>query len=223
MSDEANTLAWDDTLLMKTYDESVDLAREALARRLADYTNKQEAAEAASGVADNKTESATNASVSPEAVFKVGDFARATYTDGLDYEGSIVSINEDTGTCMLRYCGYENDQEVLLTDLLPSWGKKTRRDQFLQAKAELEQEQSRPKNVAKKPTKKTGNPGLVVPPMPFVPPIITPTGDTIDGEQDFVAMLTAWYMSGYYTGFYQGKKDANKKNQSESGAADSKK
>ncbi|EDW94830.1 survival motor neuron protein [Drosophila yakuba] len=216
MSDEANTAVWDDSLLVKTYDESVGLAREALARRLADSTNKREEENAAADEEAVK-DLATGAAASPEPVsFKVGDYARATYVDGLDYEGAVVSINEEKGTCVIRYLGYENEQEVLLLDLLPSWGKRVRREQFLVAKKEEDEQPSRSKSSAvacghPKTPKSSGRSrisgGLVMPPMPPVPPMIVGQGD--GAEQDFVAMLTAWYMSGYYTGLYQGKKEAS--------------
>ncbi|XP_017081283.1 survival motor neuron protein [Drosophila eugracilis] len=219
MTEEVNTTVWDDSLLVKTYDESVGLAREALARRLADSTNKREEENAA---ADEEVceDSATGGAISPEPVsFKVGDYARATYVDGLDYEGAVVSINEEKGTCVIRYLGYENEQEVLLMDLLPTWGKRVRREQFLVAKKEEGDQSGRPgaSNAAAgdaKTPKSRGkgriSGGLVMPPMPPVPPMIAGQGD--GAEQDFVAMLTAWYMSGYYTGLYQGKKEASTSN-----------
>ncbi|KAH8379340.1 hypothetical protein KR009_004259 [Drosophila setifemur] len=232
MSDEANNAnatVWDDSLLVKTYDESVGLAREALARRLADSTNKRDEENASVGedvgedvAADGEEPIQTQS----ELVFTEGDYARATYTDGLDYEGTVLSINEKKGTCVIRYLGYENEQEVPLADLLPTWGKKARRDQFLYAKEDekADQQQQQPSrskasssstNQSKKSSGKPtggrltgigGSGGLVMPPMPLVPPTFTAQAE--GGEQDFVAMLTAWYMSGYYTGLYQGKKEA---------------
>ncbi|SPP87114.1 survival motor neuron protein [Drosophila guanche] len=215
MCDDANDAAWDDSLLIKVYDESVNLAREALARRLADSTNTREE--------ENKKEefnieSATDAT-SPEPVFfKVGDFARATYTDGVDYEGTVVSINEEAATCVIRYLGYENEQEVLLADLLQSWGKDARRQQSIMAyqyeaeEAQQEKVRGKPASASKKSSDKakpaasaglSGGPGM--PTMPLIPPIIPPCGNPGE-EQDLMSMLTAWYMSGYYTGYFQGKK-----------------
>lgn len=223
MSDEQ--LIWEDSLLIKAYDDSINLARETLARRIADSTNSRDA----NAPEKNEAASTSDADLEPqeeveeqELVFKVGDFARATYTDGVDYEGTVISINGDASTCVLRYLGYENEQEVLLADLLPSWGKKARREQILQAKR-AEAEEAQPEQRAKT-SKKSGSkskastsggmagPGLVMPPMPLVPPMFTPTGAIgAEPEQDFVAMLTAWYMSGYYTGLYQGRKESNAK------------
>lgn len=216
MSDDKDI--WDDTLLIKAYDDSVNLARETLARRIADSTNRREE----NLNEDEKKEEATTTSepeLDQEVTYKVGGFARATYTDGLDYEGTVVSIDEKAETCILRYVGYENEQEIFLSDLLPSWGPEARKEQILVAKqAEAEQEK-RTKNFKKKtqaapkPKRAAAQlpPGLAVPPMPLVPPMFKPGGG-VEGEpeQDFVAMLTAWYMSGYYTGLYQGRKENNK-------------
>lgn len=233
MTDQVNpnNAVWDDSLLVKTYDESVGLVREALARRLADSTNKHEEGNAATpDDAANDGNEPVQLDSEP-LVFKVGDYARATYTvDGLDYEGAVVSVNEKNGTCVIRFLGYENEQEVLLSDLLPSWGKNVRREQFFSAKEEAEEEQqpvasrskaassstTQPKKASGKKSgggraSSSGGTGLaggpVMPPMPLVPPMFASSGE--GAEQDFVAMLTAWYMSGYYTGLYQGKKEAN--------------
>ncbi|KAL7733733.1 hypothetical protein ACLKA6_011465 [Drosophila palustris] len=212
---------WDDSLLIKAYDESVNLTRETLAHRIADSTNRREE------IATDDNEKPDMEDV--ETPFKVGAFARATYTDGVDYEGTIVSIDEKAATCVLRYVGYENEQEIPLSDLLPSWGAKARREQVeLSAnQADVEedggqQQQAQRAKVCKKSVAAKGHKqaasgsrisGLAMPPMPLVPPMFSPSGGISDNEpdQDFVAMLTAWYMSGYYTGLYQGKKESSAK------------
>ncbi|KAH8286916.1 hypothetical protein KR018_009047 [Drosophila ironensis] len=236
MSDEANTISgavWDDALLVKTYDESVGLAREALARRLADSTNKRD--EAAEEAAQDENVEPSEGQVEYEPVdfdtvpFKVGDYARATYSDGIDYEGCVVSINKAAGTCVIRYLGYGNEQQVPLGELLPSWGRQARREQFMYAKEDEKEtvpvasSAAKPSTSSKKVSVKTVAAGErsravgtgggsvaasvpVMPPMPLIPPMFASQAD--GGEQDFVAMLTAWYMSGYYTGLYQGKKEA---------------
>lgn len=223
MSDDKNI--WDDSLLIKAYDDSVSLARETLARRIADSTNRREEIVAEAEKKDLPTTSEPE--LEQEVTFKVGDFARATYTDGVDYEGVVMAIDEPSNTCLLRYVGYENEQEVLLADLLPSWGNNARKEQILIAKqadaAEGQEEEQRPKyfKKAQQPKAKRASgsrigstslpAGLVMPPMPLVPPMFTPSVG-VDGEpeQEFVAMLTAWYMSGYYTGLYQGRKESAK-------------
>ncbi|KAH8263840.1 hypothetical protein KR038_011809 [Drosophila bunnanda] len=220
MSDEVNNAAWDDSLLIKFYDENVGLAREVLARRLADSTNKREEENAAAEAA--VAEDSLPHSPGPM-VFKPGEFARATYIDGLDYEGVVVSVDEKGESCIIRYLGYENEQVVPMEDLLPSWGKKVRREQFLAAKNEEAGEEQparfkastsasavlnqKKSSSGKSKTSAGGSGWQAMPPMPPLPPMFTAQNE--GGEQDVVAMLTAWYMSGYYTGLYQGKKEAN--------------
>ncbi|XP_034481864.1 survival motor neuron protein [Drosophila innubila] len=208
---------WDDSLLIKAYDDSVSLTRETLAHRIADSTNRREESEE-----EEKHDMELLEETPPS--FKVGDFARATYTDGLDYEGTIVSIDEKEASCVLRYVGYENEQEILLSDLLPSWGSKARREQVEQSANQPDVEdapQAQRSKTFKKSTVAKGKQasssgsrlsGLAMPPMPLVPPMFSPSGGMdAEPDQDFVAMLTAWYMSGYYTGLYQGKKESSAK------------
>lgn len=207
---------WDDSLLIKAYDDSVNLTRETLAHRIADSTNRREESEA------DDIEEKHGMELLEETSFIVGDFARATYTDGLDYEGTIMSIDKKSATCVLRYVGYENEQEILLSDLLPSWGSKARREQVELSTNQLDVENIPQaqrskifkKSVSKQEKQASGSrlSGLAMPPMPLVPPMFSPSGGMDDEpDQDFVAMLTAWYMSGYYTGLYQGKKESSAK------------
>uniref|UniRef100_A0A182N6E3 Tudor domain-containing protein n=1 Tax=Anopheles dirus TaxID=7168 RepID=A0A182N6E3_9DIPT len=64
--------------------------------------------------------------------FEIGDYVRATYDDGVDYEAKIIGFGNH-GDCLIRYVGYNNEQTVLLEELLPSWGRKARRQQRTEA------------------------------------------------------------------------------------------
>lgn len=67
--------------------------------------------------------------------WKVGDFCRCVYSvDGLCYEAKVKSVDHDT--CVVRYIGYGNEEEVYLTELLSSEGKAARQRQTDQAKRE---------------------------------------------------------------------------------------
>uniref|UniRef100_A0A1A9X0A8 Tudor domain-containing protein n=1 Tax=Glossina brevipalpis TaxID=37001 RepID=A0A1A9X0A8_9MUSC len=190
---------WDDTLLIKAYDYSIKLAREELARRIALSTSKfSNNADDASKSTSEVEELMYNVS---EMKFKVGDYVRATYEDGKDYEAKILSINSKTGTCILKYIGYDNQQEVRINDLVPSWGKKVRRLQF--AKSKIDESlndfpkinSSVEKNLKKGSDKKNA---ITVPPPPPIPPMLTTDSKSEDSEH-LSAMLMSWYMSGYYT------------------------
>uniref|UniRef100_A0A2M4BTR1 Putative mrna splicing protein smn survival motor neuron n=1 Tax=Anopheles marajoara TaxID=58244 RepID=A0A2M4BTR1_9DIPT len=64
--------------------------------------------------------------------FEIGDYVRATYDDGIDYEAKIIGFGTH-GDCLIRYVGYNNEQTVLLEELVPSWGRKARRQQRAEA------------------------------------------------------------------------------------------
>ena len=72
---------WDDSLLIKAYEESIKLEKEQVAKRLAMATNK-------------KKVSSEESEESEETDFVVGDHVRSTYEDGVDYEAEIISIDE---------------------------------------------------------------------------------------------------------------------------------
>ncbi|KFB53822.1 AGAP004011-PA-like protein [Anopheles sinensis] len=63
-------------------------------------------------------------------MFEIGDYVRATYDDGV--EAKIIGFGSH-GDCQIRYVGCNNEQTVLLNELLPSWGRKGRRQQLVEA------------------------------------------------------------------------------------------
>lgn len=185
----------------------MNLAREELARRISLSTSRK------LGTAQNEDNSKSNSITlgndGSQLEYKVGDYVRATYEDGIDYEAKIISMDDIARTCVLKYIGYENVQEVLICDLVASWGKKARRLQF--AKAKLEQDanaeeavNARAPSSGKAPKKtKTRLNMSSIPPPPPIPPMLTAAQSAEDSEH-LSAMLMSWYMSGYYTGVYQG-------------------
>lgn len=67
--------------------------------------------------------------------WKMGDFCRCVYSvDGQFYEARVKSIDHDT--CVVRYIGYGNEEEVYLSDLFQSEGKLARQRQTDQANRE---------------------------------------------------------------------------------------
>lgn len=144
--------------------------------------------------------------ISPDDEYKVGDYVRATYEDGVDYEAKLISINPNSGTCFLRYIGYDNEQEMPLSNLIPSWGKKARRLQYAIAKLGKETPHTANinKNCAKSSKRKDSALNFkTIPPPPPMPPMLSGVQNSEDSDH-LSAMLMSWYMSGYYTGVYQG-------------------
>ncbi|XP_049288478.1 survival motor neuron protein [Anopheles funestus] len=154
---------WDDSIIIKKYDASLALIKAEVAKRLAMNTNRNALAEAAgcSGIKNRKQQKKDSDSTGGEATvgtpeheekgtieisehdqpmtngprtdaFEIGDYVRATYDDGVDYEAKIIGFGNQ-GDCLIRYVGYNNEQTVLLEELLPSWGRKARRQQRVDA------------------------------------------------------------------------------------------
>lgn len=120
---------WDDTLLIKAYEESVRLQREEVAKQLAMKTNSKPKCE------DEEAES-SEASGSSSEEFKVGDFVRSTFEDdGVDYEAEVLAVNENE-TCLIRYIGYGNEERVKMEKLVASWGPEAREEQKILAEAD---------------------------------------------------------------------------------------
>ncbi|KAG5674017.1 hypothetical protein PVAND_004010 [Polypedilum vanderplanki] len=190
---------WDDSLLIKAYEESVKLQNEEIAKKLAMKTNK-------------KTESGKEESSSiTNEEYKIGSFVRSTYKDGVDYEAEILSINEN-GTALIKYIGYNNEERVKVEDLANSWGEEYREQQKVDAENDNAassngddantQEEDLHNFVLNKSKKLQDK--LPIPPMPPMPPGMFENSK--DAEY-MSAMLMSWYMSGYYTGLYQGRKE----------------
>lgn len=84
---------------------------------------------------NSKSSESEESSSSNAEEFKVGDFVRSTYEDGVDYEAEILSISEN-GTAFIKYIGYGNEERVKVEDLVASWGLKAREEQKLLAEAD---------------------------------------------------------------------------------------
>jgi hypothetical protein len=122
---------WDDSLLIKAYEESVRLQKEEVAKQMAMKTNKKQK----SDEEEEESESSGSASTSVDEL-KVGDFVRSTFAeDGVDYEAEIVAMTEN-GTCTIRYIGYGNQERVKADELVASWGPEAREEQRILAEAD---------------------------------------------------------------------------------------
>lgn len=172
-----------------------------MAKRIARSTNKKNANDSVDDDGDNDDDDET-ASKQSQCVYSVGDFVRATYEDGLDYEAKIVSIDAESGNCVVRFIGYDNEETVDLNDLLASWGKNVRKSQMRKAAKDVDHNLKR--NLS------SNLPGTSVP-IPMLPPLPPMLNDTSEDSENMSAMLMSWYMSGYYTGYYQGQKEAQNK------------
>lgn len=145
---------WDDTLIIRNYDESLAMVREEVAKRLAMKTNKKMLAKAAKAGSQDQQQQPQASSSDPvkqevegessgvenssaekgacetgsKPTYQVADYCRATYNDGVDYEAKILAVDK-SGDALIRYVGYNNEQTVSIDELVPSWGRKARRKQ----------------------------------------------------------------------------------------------
>lgn len=201
-----DTDLWDDALLIKAYDESLKLAKEEVAKRIARATNTGAAASSDSETAAIQQQLSSD--------YKAGDYVRCTYAeDGIDYEAIIISIEDDQ--YLIKYVGYDNEEIVEAEALIPSWGKKARKKQMLAASASsaatVTSEHHRQPAYDDEFQQQIGHSqhynrqrsGMMIPPPPPMPPMME---DMSEDSEHLSAMLMSWYMSGYYTGLYQGLK-----------------
>lgn len=195
------------------------LAKEEVAKRLANATNKS---------GEQKKAESPGSSKNQTKDFKVGDFCRATYEDGVDYEAKIIAVDSN-GKFLIRYIGYENEDYKEKSELLATWGKKVRKVQKFEAQQASNVEEGSESGVSmdaefggqvlferpkpgtkaqvKAGTSKSGA-SVIFPPPPPMPPMID---ENLEDAEHLSAMLMSWYMSGYYTGLYQGQKMAQQK------------
>lgn len=182
--------SWDESMLIKSYGECVTLGSEDVAKHIASNTNA-----GATKILENESSNLIE--------FNVGDYVRSTYCDdGCDYEAKILSKDNSNGTCLVKYIGYDNEEIVNMKDLLPSWGKKSRRLQFQQTTARWRKDIHGSTVTNKK---------ILIDAVPPPPPLPTMLAQSTSDSEHLSAMLMSWYMSGYYTGIYEGIKIAKKK------------
>lgn len=198
------------------------LIKEDVAKRIAQSTNSDDGD--ASIVA---TAGPTNA---PQA-YQVGDHVRCTFSeDGVDYEADILSLKGDQ--CWVRYVGYNNEESVDCSTLIPSWGPEVREEQLRVAANEptdstatqsgrvLTTNAADPKTTAlrhdgnknKKSAASSTNQlqkafdrvrnGVFIPPPPPLPPNFAVGDDDEDDGES--AQLSSMLMAWYMSGYYTG-------------------
>lgn len=181
-----------------------------MAKRIASATNKKKTQTADDIENGESIEREENNEAGQSSRFKLGDFVRATYdADGIDYEAQILSVG-DNDECLIKFIGYDNEQNVYLDNLMPSWGLAERKKQISEAEElasanEMNAEASESEFVYRPTTMgaSVNNSRPMIPPPPPMPPMLN---DLTEDSEHLSAMLMAWYMSGYYTGLYQGHK-----------------
>ena len=72
--------------------------------------------------------------------WQAGDPCRARYSnDGEIYEATIVGVNHGDASCLVRFVGYNNEEQMAQSSLLRSLGEGARKIQMREAIEVLEQ------------------------------------------------------------------------------------
>jgi len=222
---------WDDTALIEAYDKAVNLAKEKAAAKLS--ATESSATASVDGIQSFDEKLKTNTSSPAQNHWKIGDYVTAVYSeDGVIYEAVIESLNNRTLSCIVKYIGYDNKEEVMLKDLRPSNGPESRKIQ-MEASREMNNDEMECEASNKSPiqTHEVGEskklewepvqPSLNVPKKSYVfnPPHIPPPPPTAwpssnlseENSDSLYSMLMSWYMAGYHTGYHQGVTQNNRK------------
>ncbi|XP_060073615.1 survival motor neuron protein 1-like [Ylistrum balloti] len=110
---------WDDTALIKAYDNAVKLMKS----KIKTENGKEEVVEE-TFQQKKKKKNKKKRSKNKKRKWSPGDQCRAVFSeDGLIYDADILSVDEETSTCFVRYKGYGNEEEHNLSDLLLPTGR----------------------------------------------------------------------------------------------------
>ncbi|XP_014232335.1 survival motor neuron protein [Trichogramma pretiosum] len=218
---------WDDSALIKAYDRAINLAKEEVSKRLGvesqTDTRKQKKAH-------SKKQNQQQKQMQKKWV--VGSPCRAIYSeDGEYYEAVITKIFENTGTCTVKFIGYNNKETVELCALIESDGLQS---QIAQQKEATTSQEENSNSMEYEQTQKVNgfhvndsdivnesklfnnmymtapsfNPPMSsIPPAPPLPPQLMARLPETDADA-LSSMLMSWYISGFHTGYYHGLKQA---------------
>ncbi|BFY97962.1 hypothetical protein BsWGS_01002 [Bradybaena similaris] len=118
--EEGESDAWDDTVLIKAYDNAVSAMKAKLAEQHPEFAAVQPGTKSKKKKRNKSRSKKKKNQHRGAGKWKAGDLCRAVYTeDGEVYEARILFIDEETETCTVKYVGYGNEEELPLSCLLP--------------------------------------------------------------------------------------------------------
>ncbi|XP_074421645.1 uncharacterized protein LOC141734167 isoform X1 [Larus michahellis] len=141
--------------------------------------------------------------------WRVGDACRTAWPgDGRLYPARLRALDPGTGTCLVQFDGYGDTEERALADLLPpdpaTWGA----SDTLGGEGPPSSWEPPPgarRRKGEQPPSSPQPPEVMPPPWP--PALLRAMREEEEEEEALAAMLMAWYMSGYHTGFYVGLRE----------------
>ncbi|CAC5420280.1 SMN [Mytilus coruscus] len=169
---ESDSDLWDDTALIKAYDNAVNLVK---AKVNGSVVNGNDNESQTSNKQDinkkRKRKRKKKHKNKKKCPWKVGDQCRAVFTeDDLTYDAEIVDIDEEAETCIIRYRGYGNEEEKEFTELLQPTRKQKQRHKSESDSMDWSARQSpAPERKKKHSASSSTNPPFM-PGMPFMPP-----------------------------------------------------
>lgn len=130
MNDAEQEDVWDDSALIKAYDKAINLAKDECAKRMGIQDSPQEKQNKSSAPKDHRQHRKM------QRKWCIGSPCRAVYSeDGELYEAIISKIYENTGTCIVKFIGYNNSEKVEVSSLMESEGLQS---QIAQQKAAMQ-------------------------------------------------------------------------------------
>ncbi|KAM6331908.1 uncharacterized protein FN964_014613 [Alca torda] len=141
--------------------------------------------------------------------WRVGDACRTAWPgDGRLYPARLRALDPGTGTCLVQFDGYGDTEERALADLLPphptTWGASDTLGSE-GSPSSWEPPSGARRRKGERPPSSPQPPEVMPPPWP--PALLRAMREEEEEEEALTAMLMAWYMSGYHTGFYVGLRE----------------
>jgi len=140
--------------------------------------------------------------------WKIGDIVVARFSeDGEYYQARIVSMDENSDSCVVCYIGYENEEPQKISSLRLLNTEGSELDSANEAPMTSHEQGTAaswifPDTFAGAPANRSQRQNPLLPPPP--PPGYFDTHVRVPSEQAALSsMLMAWYMSGYHTGYYE--------------------
>ncbi|ESO89662.1 hypothetical protein LOTGIDRAFT_234254 [Lottia gigantea] len=230
--------AWDDTALIKAYDEAIAAVKSKLNGSENDEVNDTPDPIPVKHGHGKKKKNKHKNKPRKRQKWKLNDYCRAVYSeDGYIYNAKIISIDTTTDTCIVKYMDYGNEEKQNIAALLRPIAHYS--DDKLTSASETESQDQEGEDTGAAKSNHWNIPGFHPPPPPFpgmMPPPFPPGAagmlpgfrgqrspriptippppppfydDNIENDEDALScMLISWYMSGYHTGYYQGLKQA---------------
>ncbi|XP_068211452.1 serine proteinase stubble-like [Palaemon carinicauda] len=223
---------WDDTILIQQYDEASARVRKMINNRTG--TTESDVSEVNVASDKDKISKKKKKKAKKKVPWHVGDFCRSRFSeDGEIYEATIMSLQSERGKAIVRYCGYNNEEEVAIRSLMKSKGKDFRRRQEEAAEvmqseisdiassvqeSDMQSDTDGERSVKMKTPRAPGMPQHRMPPPsffgssthfnppPYLPDLPPPPALSMDFSEDprTSEALHTMLMSWYMTGYHTG-------------------